>query len=649
MAHSRIPTEPIYIPESMPIPEAVAIMQKRGKLALRIKGQPSPEELKAQINLKGPASTAKDLKPGDEFDGSTVVLPVHAIHGYDRNPRTSANPKYHEIKASIRERGALKTQLTVTKRPNEDRYMLYMGGNTRLQIIKELHAETGDPRFAQVSCIYHKWISEADVLASHLIENEARGDTLFIEKACGLMDLVKEIAGEKGLTARELQATTAKMGMVVNRSTVLLYEFAVQHLLPIGPWLSRENVTQIKRRFDQHEAAASALNRGGEFAQRYPDHFHRFLTNFAVATESGQQLRDGGDQALLSLRGEMLIELLRGCDRVLVDALTLDAATGKRLLAALDSAQKEGLSVASLRAAVAGPAVREPTPASAKASTTSAPAASSSARVSDVQPASQPVEPAQYVDQAGSMPARSVAKDDRSAKSVPAGEARTGGTVTVAAGAAPAESPLESPPPIALGEILTPERLHAFGLWFFGKLKTWCDITRIVQWLEIRDDLDLPYLFWLELPEEISAAADKRLDDAPDPELGTLEPGMLRVRSSAYRLVALLSGQLGGVIEGQGGAWTNEVDFAQRLPAGSPWRAAAMVDYMSIEAFYNAWEDQMGGVTFRKTCQLGLAPHDLLSVLQDHALAEIWTDLTTAYQLWGEALALWRAQAPNTN
>lgn len=378
MAGSRIPTEPVYVPESMPIPEAVAIMQKRGKLALRIKGQPSPEELQAQINLKGPASTAKDLKPGDEFDGSTVVLPVHSIHGYDRNPRTSANPKYHEIKASIRERGALKTQLTVTKRPTEPaRYMLYMGGNTRLQIIKELYAETGDPRFAQVSCVYHQWLSEADVLASHLIENEARGDTLFVEKARGLTDLAREIGGDKGLTARELQATTAKMGMVVNQSTILLYEFAVRHLEPIGPWLTRDNVNQMKRRVGQHEAAALALTQAGAFASQYPDRLQRYLSDFAATLETRQlHLREGGDQTLVSLRGDSLTEVLRGFDRVLVDALVLDAATGKRLLAALDSAPKDGLSVAELRAVVAGPAAREPTPASATTSATPTPTAS---------------------------------------------------------------------------------------------------------------------------------------------------------------------------------------------------------------------------------------------------------------------------------
>jgi ParB family protein of integrating conjugative element (PFGI_1 class) len=632
MADSRIPTEPVYVPDSMPITETVAALRKRGKLGLRIKGQPSPEELQAQINLKGPPSTAKDLRPGDEFDGSTVVLPIASIHPYDRNPRTSTNPKYHEIKASIRERGALKTQLTVTRRPTEPgRYMLYMGGNTRLQIIKELHAETGDPRFGQVSCIYHEWISEPDVLASHLIENEARGDTLFIEKACGLMDLAKEIGGEKGLTARELQATTAKMGMVVNQSTVLLYQFAVQHLQPIGPWLSRENVTQMKRRFDQHEAAAGALNRGGDFTQEYPHRLQRYLSDFAAALEARQvHLRESGDQTLVTLRGDSLPELLRGLDRVLVDALALDAATGKRLLGALDGARNGSLPVASLRALVAGPPTSDPTPASATTPTTRA---------------SPPVEAVPRTDRAGSMPARSMANGvDRAAAPNSADEALASAPAAEAAGAVPAEPCLALPPPIALGEILTPERLHAFGLWFFGRLKIWCDVTRIVQWLEIRDDLDLPYLFWLELPEEISAAADRRLDDVPDPEFGVLEPGMLRVRSSAYRLVTLLSGQLGGVIAGEGGAWTNEVDFAQRLPADSPWRAAALVDYMSIEAFYNVWEDQMGGVTFRKTCQLGLAPHDLLSVLQDHALAEPWTELTAAYRLWGEALALWRAQ-----
>jgi ParB family protein of integrating conjugative element (PFGI_1 class) len=666
MSSSRFTTTPVYVPETIPITETVKKMQQQGKLKLRIKGQMTDDELSAQINKKGPASTAKDLKPGDEFDGSVSVLPIGAVNPYDRNPRTSPNPKYAEIKASILERG-FKGNLTITKRPNTDRYMLYMGGTTRLQIVKELFAETGERRFAQVNCVYHDWISEADVLASFLIENEARGDTLFIEKARGLINLAREIERETGktVTTRDIQATTAKMGMMVSHSTAWLYEFAVDHLQPLGPWLTRENVSTIKRRYGQHQAAAQALRLDGHFAAEYPGRLQRYQTEFASQLDARQHaLREAGDKTtVVALRGETLVEFLRGFDRLLADALALDPAASRRIFAAMDASGKENLPAETLRTLAGGATApaSQPPARTAKVGVRAAPASNTAMAAStpDQDDAAKgagraPVPAAAPAGQGGSMPpcpVPFVASEVSGALPVQPGDSGSGDAVVAEPGQVDFMTALPSlPTPIAPDELLTEERFTAFAQCFFLRLKAWGDLTRISEWILLRDDLDLPYLFWLELPEEIALRGERdvRLEDVADENLGTLPPDMIRVRDSSYRLTALLSGQLGGVIEGDGWPnWTSEVTFAERLPPESRWRAAAMVDFMtSLDAFYNIWEDQMGGVSSKQTCQLCIAPHDLLSVLREPYLAASWTDVIAAYDVWGQALAVWRDQAP---
>lgn len=632
MANNRGNARQRYMPESVPIAETVDRLTKRGKLNLTIK--PTQEVLRAQINLKAPESTSKDLKPGDEYDGSVVVLHINEIHPYDRNPRTSPNPKYREIKESIRERRGLKGQLTVTKRPDgKNRYMLYMGGNTRLQILKELFEETGDKAFSQVNCLYHSWKSEADVLASHLIENEARGDTLFVEKARGLIDLMREIERETGqkVTARDVQAKTAAMGMTVNPATVLLYEFAIEHLQPLGAWLTRENVNDIKRRYAQHEVLATNLQLTGNFLADYPREIQRFQSEFAGALESRQAAqKESGETAAIALRGETLRELLRGFDRVLASVLALAPDVSARVSKALDVAGKETLSAAALHALLNGNA-GGPENVSIKAKDTEA----------TRPPAATPKTPSRH-------PVTLLGAPAAGDGSMPAPAATS---ATASADDAPLSPPLCEPARLDPDEPITPERFNEIGVWFFAKLKAWCELTRIEPWLQSGIDLDLPYLFWLELPEEVAMRGenDVRLDDPADPEFGTLDPAQARIRSSAYRLVALLSGQLGGVIVDERGRFTTESTFAERLPAGSAWRAAATVDYMDVGAFYNLWEAQMGGVTSQTSCQLGLAQHDLLSVLSEPSLAEPWLVLARAYGLWGQALGMWRAQAPTND
>ena len=183
------------LPTNLTVQEVITNMQSKQKGSAGKGGAVSvttikrraaiAEQVKKSLAVASPANAAADMRPGVEYGGFTELKCTEIIP-YDNNPRRGSNPKYEEIKASIRERGGLSDTLSVTKRPGSDQYMLYMGGNTRLKILQDLYWETHDPRFLIVKCTVFRWKSEADTLSAHLVENEARADTTFYEKARGV-------------------------------------------------------------------------------------------------------------------------------------------------------------------------------------------------------------------------------------------------------------------------------------------------------------------------------------------------------------------------------------------------------------------------------------------------------------------------------
>ena len=83
----------------------------------------------------------------------SVLLEVHRIKTYERNPRRSENHEYDRIKESIRATG-LDQPLVVTQPPESVDYIVHSGGNTRLLALKDLYEETGDTRFGQIQCLF---------------------------------------------------------------------------------------------------------------------------------------------------------------------------------------------------------------------------------------------------------------------------------------------------------------------------------------------------------------------------------------------------------------------------------------------------------------------------------------------------------------
>lgn len=177
------------------------------------------------------------LTPSDPMTKTPMVLRIDEIELYNHNPRRARNEKYEELKDSIRVQG-LKQPLVVTRRPGMAKYMLKYGGNTRLTILQELLAETSDAAaFGAAPCLFEPWTTEADVLVGHLVENETRGDLIFIDKAHALRAVKQLIEEENGsaVSMRQLAEILRHKGYRISASIISYCEYAVSVLADAIP------------------------------------------------------------------------------------------------------------------------------------------------------------------------------------------------------------------------------------------------------------------------------------------------------------------------------------------------------------------------------------------------------------------------------
>ncbi len=185
------------------------------------------------IEQPAAAQTDTDHPPGDALE--LVYLDVARIKPYEHNPRRAPNVAFERIKASIRADG-LGQPLVVTQRPDQTDYLVHAGGNTRLRILKELFAETDEPRFGTVACVVRPWTREADVLLAHLKENDLRGELTFLDKAVAVADAKRllEAEGTAELTQARLAEVLTRSGYGLSQGLVSQMMYVVERL---RPWL----------------------------------------------------------------------------------------------------------------------------------------------------------------------------------------------------------------------------------------------------------------------------------------------------------------------------------------------------------------------------------------------------------------------------
>lgn len=158
-----------------------------------------------------------------------IRLNLSEFKPFERNPRWTRNPKFDEIKESIRARG-LDQPLVVTLRPGEPQYVLKKGGGTRYKILNELWEETGNREFYELEVVFEPYKDEIDLFSSHGLENFKRGDMSFIETAIYYLDLKQMLEDTKGceLSFREACDLINQGGHSVDPARLTRYTYAHQ-------------------------------------------------------------------------------------------------------------------------------------------------------------------------------------------------------------------------------------------------------------------------------------------------------------------------------------------------------------------------------------------------------------------------------------
>jgi len=141
---------------------------------------------------------------------------------FSLNQRQSTNPLYEEIKDSISHKG-VQNPLHIAYHPIQKSWVLSQGGQTRLGICQELYTETNEDRFLYPPIIKVNFTSDLDLCVGHLVENELRGDTTFVEKSRAVTNIRHLIAQDKdGVypTQEELAEQMLNRGMPIRRQSI---------------------------------------------------------------------------------------------------------------------------------------------------------------------------------------------------------------------------------------------------------------------------------------------------------------------------------------------------------------------------------------------------------------------------------------------
>ncbi len=181
-----------------------------------------------------------------------MTVTLDEVIAYDRNPRRSKNPNYESIKESIHNRG-LDDEPTITRRSIDEPFMIRSGGNTRLEILRELYKEHQElaqaaedagnldeakqlriksEEFYRFEWGYKPWEGETNALIGHMAENEERGDMIYIEKALAVKELQDIFSEDENniLSSRKLAGKITKSGWSIGHTSITLMLYTINEL-----------------------------------------------------------------------------------------------------------------------------------------------------------------------------------------------------------------------------------------------------------------------------------------------------------------------------------------------------------------------------------------------------------------------------------
>ncbi|MGU1062125.1 ParB family protein [Pseudomonas aeruginosa] len=263
----------------------------------------TPQEMAGKMmadafSRSGPA--AQTLS--DPIVETPMVVTLDELFPYELDPRITRNPRYGEIKASIRERG-LDAPPSITRRPGANHFIIRSGGNTRLAILRELWSETKDERFFRISCLFRPWTERGEIVAltGHLAESELHGGLTFIERALGIQKAQELYEQESGkiLSQSELARRLGADGYPIPQSHISRMQDAVCYLLPAIPnvlygGLGRHQAERLAVLRKAAEWAWESRSQGKAPNTDFATLFHEVLAQFDTQPEAftAQRVQD---------------------------------------------------------------------------------------------------------------------------------------------------------------------------------------------------------------------------------------------------------------------------------------------------------------------------------------------------------------------
>ncbi|WP_313054492.1 ParB family protein [Pseudomonas lopnurensis] len=249
----------------------------------------TPQEMAGKLLAEG-FSCCGPVAPAlsDPIVETPMIVTLDELFPYELDPRITHNPRYEEIKASIRERG-LDAPPSITRRPGAGHYIIRNGGNTRLAILRELWSETKDERFFRIPCLFRPWPERGEIIAltGHLAENELHGGLTFIERALGVekaRELYEQESG-KPLSQSELARRLSADGYPVQQSHISRMQDTVRYLLPVIPTvlyngLGRHQVERLAVLRKAAELLWQKCASGNPLSTDFETLFHEVLAPF---------------------------------------------------------------------------------------------------------------------------------------------------------------------------------------------------------------------------------------------------------------------------------------------------------------------------------------------------------------------------------
>ncbi len=257
-------------------------------------------------------------KKDDPITKTEIPVTLDQLQPYELNPRRTRNPAYESILHSIESVGLDHPPRITRRNPDDEKYSIRDGGNTRLEILKELYdkykelaenekdinlkqslLEKADS-FYCIKCDFYPWYDDTQALAAHMRENENRGEIKFIEKALAVQQLHKlyleedrEIATGKGeqfnkdkLSLRELSDRISNEGgWKVDNSHISRFNYTSNILLDIIPdalWAGAGEpvVTKVRKLFKAYETFWLATDQGKKNPDEINDLFYKTLAAY---------------------------------------------------------------------------------------------------------------------------------------------------------------------------------------------------------------------------------------------------------------------------------------------------------------------------------------------------------------------------------